>query len=241
MAKHRLQKVLSEAGICSRRQAEKLLLEHRITVNGTKASVGEKADPTIDQVKLDGVQIPLRPSPKVILLNKPKNIICTCKDKEGRKTVLELLPRNLRRGLYPVGRLDYESRGALLITNQGELTMRLTHPRFLHPKIYNVWVKGLPSKDTINNWREGVNLDGKLTLKTHVHKLKQEKDKTLLQVVLREGRNRQIRRTAALLGHKVIDLQRISIDGISIEGLEEGQWKEINEKDWKSLLIKNTQ
>ena len=151
LQKARLQKLIAAAGICSRRHAEALLQQGRVQVNGRTAQLGDRADPDTDDIRLDGE--PLRPAapPLVLLLNKPAGVVSSCHDPEGRPTVLDLLPPELARGqgLHPVGRLDAASRGALLLSNDGALTLRLTHPRFAHRKRYRVWVQGEPSADKI--------------------------------------------------------------------------------------------
>ncbi len=236
MTEQRLQKLISAAGVCSRRHAEKLLAEKRVMVNGRLAQVGDQADPEIDQVLIDGHPLPKKGLTRVVLLNKPPGFVSTCDDPFGRPTVLDLLPSDLRLGLHPIGRLDLGSRGALLLTNNGELTLRLTHPRYSHRKTYLVWVQGRPAKDALSKWREGVLLDGLRTMTAQVEVLRQDPKKSLLKIILTEGRNRQIRRVAMLLGHPVIDLQRIAISHLTLEQLSEGQWRLIPESEWSQFL-----
>ena len=146
MGLYRLQKIISESGLLSRRKADLIINDGRVTVNGKKATIGEKADPSKDDIKIDGSRIPKKLNHKVILLNKPLGIISSCTDTHGRDTVISLIPYSLRKGLHPVGRLDSDSRGAILLTNNGDLTLRLTHPKYSHTKSYLVWVKGHPDK-----------------------------------------------------------------------------------------------
>jgi pseudouridine synthase len=218
----RLQKILSQWGIASRRRAEQLILAGRVRVNGAVATLGQTAEPTTDRIEVDGKLITVqgKPEPVYLLLNKPVGVVSTCYDPQGRPTVLELLPPQLREceGIHPVGRLDIESSGALLLTNDGELTFQLTHPRHSISKTYLVWVRGQASNSVLDAWRNGIDLDGKYTLPAQVTTLKYQDDHTLLEVVLTEGRNRQIRRVATQLGHPVTDLHRISIGDISIDG-----------------------
>ena len=155
---------------------------------------------------------------------------------EGKLTILSLIPYNLRRGVYPVGRLDSDSRGAILLTNNGELTLRLTHPKYSHTKTYLVWVDGHPSKSILNKWRDGILLNGKMTMPATIEVMEFINSKTLLKVILREGRNRQIRKIATLIGHPVQDLQRIAISNIKLNGLQEGKWRELKNHEWISLL-----
>jgi pseudouridine synthase len=218
----RLQKILSQWGIASRRRAEQLILAGRVRVNGEVAKLGQTAEPTTDRIEVDGklIAVQSRPEHVYLLLNKPVGIVSTCYDPQGRPTVLTLLPPQLREdeGIHPVGRLDIDSSGALLLTNDGELTFRLTHPRHRINKTYAVWVQGHPSAATLAAWRNGIDLDGRYTLPAQVDVVKQQIDRTLLTIVLTEGRNRQIRRSAERLRHPVLHLHRTSIGNISIDG-----------------------
>ena len=236
MSLNRLQKIISDSGLSSRRKADLLIKQGRVTLNGRQAIVGEKADPFSDHILVDGKDLPKKLSHKVFLLNKPYGFISSCQDNHGRKTILSLIPSHLRLGLHPVGRLDYESRGAILLTNNGDLTLRLTHPKYSHTKTYLVWVKGQPSLSILDNWRRGIFLDGKITMPARIEILDKGNQKTLLKVILKEGRNRQIRRTANLLGYPVLDLQRISISNININGLVEGDWRELQANEWNSFI-----
>jgi len=235
MSKQRLQKIIAQAGVCSRRKAEILLAQNRVVVNGEKAHLGDKADPCSDNVYVDNLPVVKKVEHKVFLLNKPIGVISSCKDPHGRLTVLSLLPANLRKGLHPVGRLDLNSRGAILLTNHGELTLRLTHPRYSHAKTYHVKVEGIPSKETLKEWRNGVILNGQPTLKASIHLLQSTKEQSLLKIILKEGRKRQIRRVAKLLGHPIVDLQRIAIGPIQLNNLQEGHWRELTQSEYLML------
>ena len=232
----RLQKIISESGLLSRRKADLLIKQSRVTLNGRQALIGDKADPHFGHILVDGKDLPKKPTHKVFLLNKPHGVISTCQDNHGRKTILSLIPFNLRLGLHPVGRLDSNSRGAILLTNNGDLTLRLTHPNYSHTKTYMVWVNGQPNQSILNKWRKGVVLDGKMTMPATIEVMQIRNKKTLLKVILKEGRNRQIRRIANLLGYPVQDLQRIEISNIKLNGLKEGDWRELNKNEWISLL-----
>ena len=236
MSLTRIQKIISESGLLSRRKADLLIKQGRVTLNGRKAILGEKANPSTDLIKVDGRDLPKKLTHKVFLLNKPYGVISSCNDNHGRKTILSFIPSHLRSGMHPVGRLDFDSRGAILLTNNGELTLRLTHPKFAHTKTYLVWVSGRPSPLILDNWRKGIALDGKMTMPARVEVMEKVKSNTLLKVILKEGRNRQIRRMANLLGHPVKDLQRISISNINLNGLKEGTWREIESKEWISII-----
>ena len=236
MSLNRLQKIISESGLSSRRKADLLIKQGRVSLNGRQAILGEKADPISDRILVDGKDLPKKLGNKVFLLNKPYGYISSCQDNHGRKTILNLIPSQLRYGMHPVGRLDFESRGAILITNIGQLTLRLTHPKYSHSKTYLVWVNGKPNRSILDNWRRGILLDGKMTMPAKIETLNIINSKTLLKVILKEGRNRQIRRIANLIGHPVQDLQRISIANINLNGLQEGKWRELQTKEWNSFI-----
>ena len=232
----RLQKIISESGLISRRKADLLISQGKVTLNGRQAIAGEKADPFTDHILVEGKDLPKKPTHKVFLLNKPLGVISSCKDDHGRKTILSFIPSNLRQGIHPVGRLDSDSRGAILLTNNGDLTLRLTHPKYSHTKTYLVWITGQPSQSILNNWRKGISLDGKMTRPARIEVIKVLNQKTLIKIILKEGRNRQIRRIANLIGHPVQDLKRIAISNIKLNGLQEGKWRELKRSEWFSLL-----
>lgn len=224
----RLQKVLSQWGVASRRHAEGLIQSGRVSVNGEVAHLGQKADPLCDRIELDGrlLSAQNRPEHYYLLLNKPKRVVSSCNDPRDRKTVLAFLPEPLRQGagIHPVGRLDFNSTGALLLTNDGDLTCRLTHPRHHVPKTYRVTVAGQPKATALRQWRQGVALAGRRTLPAEVKVISVlTSDQTELEIVLREGRNRQIRRVAEQLGHPVKRLHRIAIGPLQLGDLAMGQ------------------
>ena len=237
----RLQKVLSKWGIASRRQAEAMILEGRVLLNGKVAELGQRADPEQDQICVDGQLLGLsqRPATRYILLNKPAGVVSTCRDPQGRATVLDLLPPPLARcqGLHPVGRLDAYSTGALLMTNDGEFTFRLTHPSHHIAKVYRVTVEGHPSTTTLDTWRSGVPLEGRLTQPAKVRSLQRRQASTVLEVILCEGRNRQIRRVAAQLGHPVKRLHRHSIGPVRLGGLASGHSRSLTPSELKAITL----
>jgi pseudouridine synthase len=234
----RLQKLLAAAGLCSRRRAEELLRQGRVRCNGQVAHLGDRARPGLDQIEVDGRPLGASSPEITVLLNKPPGVVCSCHDPEGRTTVLDLLPSELARGtgLHPVGRLDSESRGALLLTNNGALTLRLTHPRYDHPKTYRVWLSGSPDQGRLAQWARGVPLDGQSSQPVELHCLKHDHQAFLLELVMREGRNRQIRRTAAALGYRVLDLQRIAIGSMALGDLPEGRWRRVDDREWMDWI-----
>ena len=233
----RLQKLLSQFGIASRRQAEKLILDGRVTVNGKIAEIGQQADVSADRICVDGVEVEQPPSSAYLLLHKPRGIVSTCKDPQKRQTVLDLLDFSHRSGmgLHPVGRLDVDSTGALLLTNDGQLTYQLTHPRHHVPKAYQVRVKGSPTEAVLQRWRSGLMLADRETLPARVQVIKRGADQSLLKVTLREGRNRQIRRIAESLGHPVIALHRIEIGSLRLGDLPRGHYRLLTNKEVAQL------
>ncbi|MCL1490300.1 MAG: rRNA pseudouridine synthase [Pseudanabaena sp. Salubria-1] len=237
----RLQKILSRHGIASRREAEQMILAGRVAVNGNNVTeLGTKADPESDRIEVDGKLLQTN-APKFVylLLNKPIGVMSTCDDPQGRKTVLDILPSQYRH-VYPVGRLDYNSSGALILTNNGDFANYLMHPRHHVPKTYEVWVKDIPSDRIIKQWQDGVILDGKLTLPASVNirqieRCKYQTPRTQLQIVLSEGRNRQIRRVAEQLGHPVLSLHRVAIATISLETLKVGAYRLLIDQEIETL------
>lgn len=238
-----LQKILSQWGIASRREAEKMILSGRVKLNGAIVDLGQKANPQKDRIEVDGIRLQSTNRPKSIylLLYKPTGVVSTCSDPKKRSTVLDLLPPKLRenQGIHPVGRLDAETTGALLLTNDGEMTFHLTHPRHCIPKTYEVWVEGHPSKSVLQAWRQGVMLFDQKTLPAQVKILGQQGNQTLLQIVLKEGRNRQIRHVAEQLGHPVLHLHRSAIGSIQLEqsgvGLNPGQYRPLKDFEIRFL------
>jgi len=223
----RLQKVLSQWGVASRRHAETLIQSGRVRVNGEAAHLGQKADPDRDRIELDGRVLAQqqRPQHHYWLLNKPQRVVSSCYDPQRRKTVLAFLPHDLghQSGIHPVGRLDYNSTGALILTNDGDLTYQLTHPRHHIPKTYRVVVAGQLKPATIRRWEQGIVLAGRRTLPARVTVIATNPPRsTELEVVLTEGRNRQIRRVAEHLGHPVKQLHRIAIGPIQLGSLAAG-------------------
>ena len=222
----RVQKILSQWGIASRRKAEQMIRQGRVRVNDRIAKLGDKVDLAVDSLEVDRKQIQLedRPEKIYLLLNKPLGVVSTCYDPQQRNTILDLLPAKLiiGRGIHPVGRLDVNSTGALLLTNDGSLTLKLTHPRYHLPKTYRVYLQGCPTAKDLERWRKGVTLFGRKTLPAKVNVIKQEREKTLLEIILIEGRNRQIRLVAERLGCSVISLHRVSIGSITLKNKIKG-------------------
>ena len=236
----RLQKIISQWGIASRRQAEEMIKLERVRVNGVLAHLGQKVNPDTDTITVDGKKVSTkeRPISTYLLINKPPGVVSTCYDPQARPTVLDLLPEDLRfgKGIHPVGRLDADSTGALILTNDGELTFKLTHPRHNIPNTYRVLVKGHPPEETLQKWRTGVFLDKRKTRPASIRLLDTKASNSYLEVVLKEGRNRQIRRVAKLLGYPVIQLHRTAIGSIKLqlskkEYLSEGSYRYLTDNE----------
>ncbi|HYW21651.1 MAG TPA: pseudouridine synthase [Nodularia sp. (in: cyanobacteria)] len=217
----RLQKILAQWGIASRRESEEMIRRSRVRINGVLANLGQKVDPERDKISVDGKLVSPQQRPPLIylLLHKPAGVVSTCYDPQGRKTVLDLLPPELSKGsgLHPVGRLDAESTGALILTNDGDLTFGLTHPSHSIPKTYEVLIKGHPDAAVLEMWRKGVVLEGRKTRPATVRLIESLAKNSHLEIVLKEGRNRQIRRVAQQLGYPVIKLHRTSIGSIQLQ------------------------
>lgn len=230
----RLQKFLAAAGIASRREAERLIEGGRVEVNGRVVTVlGTRVDPAKDRVRVDGRAV-RGGSPRVyFLLHKPRGFITTASDPEGRPTVLDLL-RGVRERVFPVGRLDWNSEGLLILTNDGDLAWRLTHPANHVPKTYRVKVKGIVGAAALEAVRRGLYLDGRRSLPAEASRVSSQSN-SWLEVTLYEGRRNQIRRIFERLGHPVLKLRRVSIGPISDRGLRPGQFRRLDEEEVRRL------
>lgn len=230
----RLQKVLASAGFGSRRACETLIRQGRVTVNGEPARVGQRADPDRDLIAVDGQRISHSRARNYVAVYKPSGVLSDQGEGAQRHPALRDLV-GLAGHLYPVGRLDLRSEGLVLLTDDGELAHRLTHPRFGHEKEYLVMVEGQPSHRALETWREGVILDGRKTAPAGVEVVRQEGKHTWLRVVLREGRKRQVRRVAAMLGHPVRRLIRVRIGPLKLGDLQPGQWRRLSPAEVRAL------
>ena len=233
----RLQKLLSAAGIASRRAAEALILDGRVTVNGeTITELGSKADPDVDEIRLDGRRVKTTVARRYILMYKPRGYITTRSDPEQRPTVIDLLTTGgVRDYVYPVGRLDYESEGLLLLTSDGDLAERLMHPSHGVEREYHVRVRGVPDRDALRRLAGGVMLDGRKTAPADVEVVKTiavaSGEDALLSIVIHEGRNRQVRRMCEAVGHQVVRLRRVRIGPIHDEHIRPGEFRDLTEKE----------
>jgi len=234
MSKERLQKILAHAGVASRRKCEQIISAGRVQVNGeTITELGSKADPDRDRIHVDGKPITLPKQHTYLLLNKPVGCVSTVHDPRGRPTVMDLVDTKKR--LYPVGRLDLLSEGFLLLTDDGPLTQRLTHPSYEHDKVYHVWVDGTPTKRALQHLREGIELEDGLTRPAKVRVMRRESGGAWLRFVIHEGRNRQLRRMCRAVGHPVRRVIRVSVGPLTLGDLQPGKYRRLTRKE-RALL-----
>ncbi len=226
MALTRLNKFLAHAGVCSRREADRIIAEGRVSVNGKVVQeLGQKIDASSDKVVANGRLVRGEEErPVFILLHKPAGRVVSVKDPFGRPTVMDLLPR-LPVRVYPVGRLDLDSEGALLLSNDGEMALRLTHPRFGVTKAYEVRVEGEPGEEDLDKVRRGIFLEGRKTAPARVQVLRRGHRHSILRVEIHEGRKREIRKLFEAVGFPVSLLVRVEFAGLTLEGLKPGQWR----------------
>lgn len=225
----RIQKVLAAAGVASRRAVEEMVAEGRITVNGQPARLGQRVDPDQDKVEVDGNPVGLRTDLVYYLLNKPSGVVTTASDPQGRPTVVDMVPGEPR--VFPVGRLDADSEGLLLLTNDGGLTHRLTHPSFGVPKEYLAHVEGRPSRGALRRLRDGVELDDGAAQAVAVSL----PEPSVIRIVVHEGRNRLVRRMCEAVGHPVIRLVRTRIGPLADRSLPPGQWRVLKPSEVREL------
>jgi 23S rRNA pseudouridine2605 synthase len=234
LMKERLQKFLSRAGVASRRQAEEYIKAGLVTVNGQRAEIGAQIDPGVDEIRLRGELV--RPAPRKVyyMLNKPPGVVTTVHDTHGRQTVLDLL-EGVSERVYPVGRLDLDTQGLLLLTNDGDFAYRLTHPKYRVPKTYRAWVKGVPSEQELHQLRAGVMLEDGLTAPAEVKQLEARSGCSLLEIVIHEGRKRQVKRMCQAIGHPVLQLQRMAFGNLQLGGLQLGAWRPLTVSEIRNL------
>jgi len=230
----RLQKVLAEAGLASRRAAEELIAEGRVEVNGEVAILGRRVDPDRDVIRVDGARVPTARRHRYILLNKPKGVVTTLDDPEGRRTVADFLPKGPR--LFHVGRLDADTTGLLLLTNDGDLANRLTHPRYEVSKTYVAAVDGQVTPAVLKKLKAGVELEDGLLKPDSVKLLDASPRGSLLRITLHEGRNRAVRRLLDAVGHPVVDLSRVALGPLQLGSLKIGQTRELTRDELGALL-----
>ncbi|MGE0639098.1 MAG: pseudouridine synthase [Thermoanaerobaculia bacterium] len=241
MSAERLQKILARAGVAARRKSEELVRQGRVTINGEIAKIGDKADPAVDSIKVDGKRVQSVKPYRYLLLNKPKGYLTAVEDESGRPTVTQLVPQPWRKALIPVGRLDYQTEGLLLLTDDGEFAQHISHPRYGCHKTYEVKVKGVPEERQVERLRRGIVLDGHRTAPCRVELLKttagreEEGGNAWFGVELSEGRTRQIREMFYRIGHPVQKLRRIAIGPLRDNALPVGALRELSEREIHAL------
>ena len=233
--KIRLQKFLSEAGVASRRKAEEMIKSGSVKVNGKIAQIGDSIDPKKDTVTVKGRKVTKQINMRYILLNKPRGYVTTTDDDLGRKCVLELV-KDVKERIYPVGRLDRVSEGALIMTNDGAFANAMMHPSKHVPKTYRVTVRPVPTSEQVDILSTGVEIDGRLTAPADVYVVSKEEGRAVLEIVLYEGRNRQIRRMCEALNLEVARLRRIAVGSVKLGMLQTGQWRDLTPQEVESLF-----
>ncbi len=228
----RINKYLASSGIASRRDSDKLVQDGRVTVNGKVVSLGIEVSDS-DKVCVDGKPVSIKKN-EYYILNKPKGYICSVSDDRGRKTVLDLMPKNIVR-IYPVGRLDYDSEGLLILTTDGELAQHLTHPSNNVPKTYLVKVEGRLTESDLNPIRSGIEIDGYVTKKSKANIVETNKDFTKAHITIYEGKNREIRKMFSAIGKEVSLLKRIKIGELSLKGLDRGEYRKLTNHEVEYL------
>lgn len=223
----RINKFLEQSGVGSRRFCDKLVSDGSVIVNGKVCVLGQDIDERRDSVLVNGKKVALVQKNLYYIMNKPKGYVCTVKDDKDRKTVMDLLPKTASR-VVPVGRLDYDSEGLLIFTNDGDLVNRLTHPRNEIPKTYVIKVEGAVTESILNKLRNGVELDGKLTKKCNLHIVSTDEKFTKLSITITEGKNRQVRRMFESVGKEVVFLKRIKIGDLGLTGLDRGKCRPLS-------------
>ena len=229
----RLNKFLAAAGVASRRECDKLIASGHVTVNGNTASLGLEVSGE-DEVFVNGNRVVIKKN-EYYILNKPKGYICSVSDEKGRKTVIDLMPVNVGR-IYPVGRLDYDSEGLLILTTDGELAQHLTHPSNTVSKTYLVKIEGTITETVLNPIRSGIEIDGYITKKCKAHIVETNKEYTKIHITLTEGKNREIRKMFGAIGKEVTLLKRIKIGELSLRGLDRGAYRKLNKQEIAYLM-----
>lgn len=223
----RIQKYMARCGVASRRKAEELVLEGRVKVNGQVINSVVSIDPDVDRVEFDGSVIKPEERKVYIMLNKPVGIITSAKDQFDRKTVLDIIKVEER--VFPVGRLDFDTAGLIILTNDGDLAYRMTHPSREVEKVYLAEIAGIPTEDELERFRRGLEIEDYVTAPSKIRVLKEMARSSQVEITIHEGKNRQVRKMCDAIRHQVIRLKRIRIGSLGMEGLEEGNWRELTD------------
>lgn len=232
----RIAKFLSQAGVASRRQSELLIGQGQVKVNGRIVTeLGYQVDPELDQIEYAGTIIKHTQTPVYVLLNKPPGYICSASDPQGRPTILDLV-KDIRQRIYPVGRLDFDTAGLIILSNDGEFTNLMIHPRYKIEKCYEAWVAGRVKEAELEPIRTGIMLDDGPASPAECRILKQQNNKSLLEIKIHEGRKRQVKRMCAAVGHPVVSLQRTGFAFLSLNGLAEGQYRYLASTEVAALI-----
>lgn len=232
----RLQKFMADNGIASRRKCEEMIEQGLVKVNGEIAHIGDKVNPKKDKVSVRGRKISVQDNMKYIVLHKPRGYITTMQDEQGRKCVAELV-QDVGVRIYPVGRLDRESEGMLLMTNDGAFSNAMTHPTRHVPKTYRVTIRPTITDEQIAAFQDGIEIDGRMTAPANIRVIDKSEGRVVVEVILYEGRNRQIRRMFDELGIEVARLKRTAVGSIKLGMLPQGKWRELNEEEVRKLML----
>lgn len=231
----RLQKYIAQSGITSRRKAEEMIVQGRVKVNDIMVKeLGTTVNPNKDIVKVDNKIIKIEKNKVYIMLNKPEGYVTTLKDKHSDKIILDLID-GIEERIFPIGRLDMDTSGLLLMTNDGDLAHKLTHPSHEVAKKYIAWVEGVPNYKKLNRFRKGLKIDGRMTAEAYVRIVKKHRDSSVLEISIHEGRNRQVRKMCEYIRHPVKKLKRIAIGELTLDDLELGKWRYLTEKEIRYL------
>ncbi len=227
----RLQKFIAKSGIASRRKAEELIKNGKIKVNDRIITeMGVKIDPQRDIIKYNNKRLSIENEKKYIILNKPEGYITTVSDQFGRPTVMDLI-KDIKERVYPVGRLDYNTSGLLLLTNDGNLTHKITHPKSQIKKTYIAKIKGIISNSKMNRFKNGIDIGGYITAPAQIKLINKKNGCSIVKIIIHEGKNRQIRRMMDKIGHPVLELKRVAIGKITLDNLPKGQWRYLTESE----------
>ncbi|MFR5264404.1 pseudouridine synthase [Clostridium sp.] len=233
----RLQKYMAKCGVASRRKCEEIILSGRVEVNGSVITeLGFKVNEN-DVVEVDSNVIKVEENKVYIILNKPTGYITSNSDEKERKTILDIV--NVKERIYPIGRLDYDSSGLLLLTNDGDIYNKIIHPKKEIEKRYIATVKGTFSKEELEKFRSGVDIGGYITAPAKIKVIKESKSNSVVEITIHEGKNRQVRKMCSAFNHEVLNLKRIAIGKLSLDNLKEGQWRNLNEKEVSYLKSLN--